>query len=124
MLYFDDFRQGVVFLEPKTGARFLCTVPECESMFTSEFNLKGHLLSHDKYKCNGCHKQFARMDALNEHLNRRGAEECARAVESAPAAEFPERLAMLDGMGDGGSVDLEMRGRQPQNPPSRPGLES
>ena len=33
------------------------------------------------YECEGCRKQFARMDALNRHLKSETGVECARVVE-------------------------------------------
>ncbi|GLB34412.1 putative zinc finger, C2H2 type [Lyophyllum shimeji] len=79
----------------KQEATFVCPVPGCGSTFTRSFNLKGHGFArqhdckrheqlHKNYRafnCEGCGKQFARMDALNRHLKSEGGAECMKLQE-------------------------------------------
>ena len=95
----------------KQDANFASTVPGCGSIFTRGFNLKRSDFEEKPYKCHwpgcgkwfarqhdckrheqlhsnfrpfeceGCRKQFARMDALNRHLRSESGVEYARVVE-------------------------------------------
>ncbi|KAJ9101099.1 hypothetical protein QFC21_003317 [Naganishia friedmannii] len=52
---------------------FECPVPGCDSTFTRQFNLKGHIRSHNEerpYKCTfeGCDKSFARQHDCKRHM--------------------------------------------------------
>ncbi|KAI5450516.1 hypothetical protein NCC49_002973 [Naganishia albida] len=52
---------------------FECPVPGCGSTFTRQFNLKGHIRSHNEerpYKCTfeGCDKSFARQHDCKRHM--------------------------------------------------------
>ncbi|KAJ3563819.1 hypothetical protein NP233_g8691 [Leucocoprinus birnbaumii] len=81
----------------KQDASFICPIPGCGSTFTRSFNLKGHIRSHKEekpfvchwpgcgkgpYHCDGCGKQFARMDALNRHLRSEGGADCQKLLKA------------------------------------------
>ncbi|KAJ7888755.1 hypothetical protein B0H13DRAFT_1626991, partial [Mycena leptocephala] len=56
----------------KQKATFICPVPGCGSMFTRNFNLKGHIRSHNQEKpfiCKWprCGKAFARLPDCKRH---------------------------------------------------------
>ncbi|KAJ7814188.1 hypothetical protein B0H13DRAFT_2465204, partial [Mycena leptocephala] len=49
---------------------FLCKWPGCGKGFARQHDCKRHEQLHTNYRpftCDGCNKQFARMDALNRH---------------------------------------------------------
>ena len=46
-----------------------------------QYDCKRHTSDFRFYECEGCRKQFERMDALNRHLKSETGVECARVVE-------------------------------------------
>ncbi|KAL0953134.1 hypothetical protein HGRIS_004402 [Hohenbuehelia grisea] len=64
---------------------FQCHWPGCGKGFARQHDCKRHEQLHTNYRpftCDGCSKQFARMDALNRHLRSEGGTDCQRALES------------------------------------------
>ncbi|KAF7312648.1 Calcineurin responsive transcriptional factor [Mycena indigotica] len=64
---------------------FLCKWPGCGKGFARQHDCKRHEQLHTNYRpftCDGCNKQFARMDALNRHLRSDGGADCQRALEA------------------------------------------
>ncbi|KAJ7649841.1 hypothetical protein FB45DRAFT_1050000 [Roridomyces roridus] len=64
---------------------FLCKWPGCGKGFARQHDCKRHEQLHTNYRpftCDGCNKQFARMDALNRHLRSEGGAECQRTLEA------------------------------------------
>ncbi|KAJ7152315.1 hypothetical protein C8R43DRAFT_1087904 [Mycena crocata] len=64
---------------------FLCKWPGCGKSFTRQHDCKQHEQLHKNYSpftCDGCNKQFTRMDALNRHLQSEGGAECQRTLEA------------------------------------------
>ncbi|KAJ6512759.1 hypothetical protein C8R45DRAFT_812833 [Mycena sanguinolenta] len=64
---------------------FLCKWPGCGKGFARLHDCKRHEQLHTNYQpftCDGCNKQFARMDALNRHLRSEGGAECQRTLEA------------------------------------------
>ncbi|KAF7289588.1 Calcineurin responsive transcriptional factor [Mycena chlorophos] len=62
---------------------FLCKWPGCGKGFARQHDCKRHEQLHTNYRpftCEGCSKQFARMDALNRHLRSEGGADCQRAL--------------------------------------------
>ncbi|KAG6896510.1 hypothetical protein C0992_007744 [Termitomyces sp. T32_za158] len=60
---------------------FQCHWPGCGKGFARQHDCKRHEQLHTNYRpfnCEGCGKQFARMDALNRHLRSEGGADCAR----------------------------------------------
>ncbi|KAG6820082.1 hypothetical protein H0H93_005511 [Arthromyces matolae] len=63
---------------------FQCKWPGCGKGFARQHDCKRHEQLHTNYRpfnCEGCGKQFARMDALNRHLRSEGGAECAKLQE-------------------------------------------
>ncbi|KAJ7126714.1 hypothetical protein C8R44DRAFT_616997 [Mycena epipterygia] len=64
---------------------FLCKWPGCGKGFAREHDCKRHEQLHANYRpftCDGCNKQFARMEALNRHCASEGGAECQRTIEA------------------------------------------
>nr|UYF12291.1 calcium-responsive zinc finger transcription factor [Pleurotus ostreatus] len=64
---------------------FQCHWPGCGKGFARQHDCKRHEQLHTNYRpftCEGCSKQFARMDALNRHLRSEGGTECQRQLEA------------------------------------------
>ncbi|KAH6913545.1 hypothetical protein BKA70DRAFT_725422 [Coprinopsis sp. MPI-PUGE-AT-0042] len=60
---------------------FVCHWPECNKGFARQRDRKRHEqlhINHRLFTCEGCSRQFARMDALNRHLLSDEGEECAK----------------------------------------------
>lgn len=73
---------------------FQCKWPGCGKGFARQHDCKRHEQLHFNYRpftCEGCHKTFARMDALNRHLRSEGGAECQRVLD---AAKDSERVPM------------------------------
>lgn len=63
---------------------YKCHWPGCDKGFARQHDCKRHEQLHSNYRpflCEGCNKNFARMDALNRHLRSEAGAECARVVE-------------------------------------------
>jgi hypothetical protein len=61
-----------------------CHWPGCGKGFARQHDCKRHEQLHNNFRpfeCEGCRKQFARMDALNRHLKSETGVECAGIVE-------------------------------------------
>ncbi|KAL4258254.1 C2H2-type domain-containing protein [Pleurotus pulmonarius] len=64
---------------------FQCHWPGCGKGFARQHDCKRHEQLHTNYRpftCDGCSKQFARMDALNRHLRSEGGTDCQRQLEA------------------------------------------
>ncbi|KAL4062872.1 hypothetical protein V8B97DRAFT_1947834 [Scleroderma yunnanense] len=69
---------------------FQCKWPGCGKGFARQHDCKRHEQLHFNYRpftCEGCHKTFARMDALNRHLRSEGGAECQRVLDAAKDSE-------------------------------------
>jgi len=65
---------------------FQCKWPGCGKGFARQHDCKRHEQLHSNYRpftCEGCSKNFARMDALNRHLRSEGGAECQRVLQEA-----------------------------------------
>jgi len=65
---------------------FQCKWPGCGKGFARQHDCKRHEQLHSNYRpftCDGCSKNFARMDALNRHLRSEGGAECQRVLHEA-----------------------------------------
>ncbi|KAG5350526.1 hypothetical protein C0989_010712 [Termitomyces sp. Mn162] len=63
---------------------FQCHWPGCGKGFARQHDCKRHEQLHTNYRpynCEGCGKQFARMDALNRHLRSEGGADCVKQQE-------------------------------------------
>ena len=63
---------------------YKCHWPGCGKGFARQHDCKRHEELHSNFGpivCEGCRKQFARMDALNRHLESETGVECAMVVE-------------------------------------------
>ncbi|KAF5382231.1 hypothetical protein D9615_004268 [Tricholomella constricta] len=75
---------------------FQCHWPGCGKGFARQHDCKRHEQLHTNYRpfsCEGCGKQFARMDALNRHLRSEGGAECAKLQEAAAGTSSPPASA-------------------------------
>ncbi|TFL04221.1 hypothetical protein BDV98DRAFT_469196, partial [Pterulicium gracile] len=64
---------------------YLCPWPGCGKGFARQHDCKRHEQLHTNYRpftCDGCQKQFARMDALNRHLKSENGLECQQKLEA------------------------------------------
>jgi len=64
---------------------FQCKWPGCGKGFARQHDCKRHEQLHSNYRpftCDGCNKNFARMDALNRHLRSEGGAECQRMIDA------------------------------------------
>lgn len=64
---------------------YQCPWPGCGKGFARQHDCKRHEQLHTNYRpfvCEGCGRQFARMDALNRHLRSEGGTECAEKLEA------------------------------------------
>ncbi|GLB40533.1 putative zinc finger, C2H2 type [Lyophyllum shimeji] len=71
---------------------FQCHWPGCGKGFARQHDCKRHEQLHTNYRpfnCEGCGKQFARMDALNRHLKSEGGAECMKLQEGGGTASPP-----------------------------------
>jgi len=62
---------------------FQCKWPGCGKGFARQHDCKRHEQLHSNYRpftCDGCNKNFARMDALNRHLRSEGGAECQKTL--------------------------------------------
>ncbi|KAF7374415.1 Calcineurin responsive transcriptional factor [Mycena sanguinolenta] len=87
---------------------FLCKWPGCGKGFARQHDCKRHEQLHTNYRpftCDGCNKQFARMDALNRHLRSEGGADCQRTLEA------NGRLPDFSGTGGGLMPDAGPAGR-------------
>ncbi|KAF8629315.1 hypothetical protein AX15_003510 [Amanita polypyramis BW_CC] len=82
---------------------FVCRWPGCSKAFARQHDCKRHEALHTNYRpftCEGCSKQFARMDALNRHLRSEGGADCAKVQRPGSLSSSPvSGQAMLDGHG-------------------------
>jgi hypothetical protein len=65
---------------------YLCPWPGCGKGFARQHDCKRHEQLHTNYRpftCDGCQKQFARMDALNRHLKSENGLECQQKLDAA-----------------------------------------
>ena len=94
---------------------YKCHWPGCGKGFARQHDCKRHEQLHSNFRpfeCDGCRKQFARMDALNRHLRSEAGAECFKAVEK--AREEGRGVGMVVGMdgggggGDDGDVSMGM----------------
>ncbi|KAJ7067273.1 hypothetical protein C8F01DRAFT_980206 [Mycena amicta] len=88
---------------------FLCKWPGCGKGFARQHDCKRHEQLHTNYRpftCDGCNKQFARMDALNRHLRSEGGAECQRALEA--NGRLPGDF--VGGQGPGGGLMMDPHG--------------
>jgi len=63
---------------------YKCLWPGCGKGFAREHDCKRHEQLHSNFRlfeCEGCKKQFARMDTLNRHLRSEAGAECAMVVD-------------------------------------------
>ncbi|KAF8176634.1 hypothetical protein K438DRAFT_1607369, partial [Mycena galopus ATCC 62051] len=110
---------------------FLCKWPGCGKGFARQHDCKRHEQLHTNYRpfcCEGCGKQFARMDALNRHLRSEGGAECQRTLEAnGHMPDFSGVGLMPDAGGSGqggGRARLYSTGSYPgsPDPPPAPAL--
>ncbi|KAG6868321.1 hypothetical protein C0993_005047 [Termitomyces sp. T159_Od127] len=84
---------------------FQCHWPGCGKGFARQHDCKRHEQLHTNYRpfnCEGCGKQFARMDALNRHLRSEGGAECVKQQEGGtPPEREPGAGAGAGGNGSG-----------------------
>ncbi|KAL6298530.1 hypothetical protein BKA93DRAFT_810659 [Sparassis latifolia] len=75
---------------------FMCKWPGCGKGFARQHDCKRHEQLHlniRPYPCEGCKKNFARMDALNRHLRSEGGAECRKIQdEITPASLAAENM--------------------------------
>ncbi len=79
---------------------YKCHWPGCDKGFARQHDCKRHEQLHSNYRpfvCEGCNKNFARMDALNRHLRSEAGAECAKAVEGKRAEDAGMVSGMLEG---------------------------
>ena len=121
---------------------FACTVPGSGSTFTRGFNFQGHChwpgcgkgfaRQHDckrhqqlhsnfrLFECEGCRKQFAKMDALNRHMRSEAGMGCARILERRKGAGGGGGMVNVGGGGHemsmigGGNLDMESEDEKPR----------
>jgi Zinc finger, C2H2 type len=67
---------------------YKCRWSGCGKSFARQYDCQRHEQLHDNwsFECEGCKKQFARMDALNRHLKSEAGVECARIAERGKGA--------------------------------------
>ncbi|KAG6833357.1 hypothetical protein H0H87_007974 [Tephrocybe sp. NHM501043] len=73
---------------------FQCHWPGCGKGFARQHDCKRHEQLHTNYRpfnCEGCGKQFARMDALNRHLKSEGGADCSKQLDA--SASPPDSAA-------------------------------
>ncbi|KAJ7285247.1 hypothetical protein C8J57DRAFT_1170543 [Mycena rebaudengoi] len=84
---------------------FLCNWPGCGKGFARQHDCKRHEQLHTNYRpftCDGCNKQFARMDALNRHLHSEGGAECRQTLEANGRIPDFSNEVLVPGDGGGG----------------------
>ncbi|KAF6755408.1 krueppel-like factor 16 [Ephemerocybe angulata] len=99
---------------------FVCHWPGCGKGFARQHDCKRHEQLHTNYRpftCEGCNRQFARMDALNRHLRSEGGAECAKTQgagvtsnASTPGAQSPPADGQSPPGGGGGRSGSRQRG--------------
>ncbi|KAJ7707326.1 hypothetical protein B0H17DRAFT_917846 [Mycena rosella] len=103
---------------------FLCKWPGCGKGFARQHDCKRHEQLHTNYRpftCDGCNKQFARMDALNRHLRSEGGAECQRTLEAnGRMPDFANGLMPGDVGGGGGRQRSYSTGSYPGSPEPPP----
>ncbi|EPT01686.1 hypothetical protein FOMPIDRAFT_40824 [Fomitopsis schrenkii] len=75
---------------------FQCKWPGCGKGFARQHDCKRHEQLHlniRPYPCEGCKKNFARMDALNRHLRSEGGAEC-RKIQDEVTVPIPDGIEM------------------------------
>jgi len=95
---------------------YKCHWPGCEKGFARQHDCKRHEQLHSNYRpfiCDGCGKNFARMDALNRHLKSEAGLECAKVAEE-----------KKEGPGDGMDDEDEQKPHILESPPRRNAGES
>ena len=106
---------------------YKCHWPGCEKGFARQHDCKRHEQLHSNFRpfeCEGCRKQFARMDALNRHLRSEAGVECARFVERGKGSGDDvmgdmESVYDMNGMTMSmtrGMVELGMKSEEQQHP--------
>ena len=87
---------------------YKCHWPGCDKGFARQHDCKRHEQLHSNYRpfiCEGCGKNFARMDALNRHLRSEAGGECARVVGEGGG------VGLGGGAGGGGDSNQGSEGR-------------
>ncbi|TDL14154.1 hypothetical protein BD410DRAFT_278133 [Rickenella mellea] len=77
---------------------FKCKWPGCDKGFARQHDCKRHEQLHlniRPYVCQGCQRQFARMDALNRHLRSEAGTECLARQPILTNSDEPNNPVML-----------------------------